>query len=185
MDTHTHTHPEPHSISSYLPEHCLQILLSPLLIHLCKTAQVFSPSGLWQGLAVHFTPAITAIHGSPWLIRLCDSLHRSLRWPKLTAWPCHSTFIPHIQTWPKCEAETWMCLFVFASLHALLIVMSCFSTLNLQMRIICQLLQPELRSEGKRESVYASSYQQFLSFAIFLHSYVVKHLSSTHSPASA
>lgn len=51
------------------------------------------------------------------------------------------------------------------------------------MRIICQLLQPEWRFEGKRESVHAFSYQHILSFAIFLHSYMVKCLSSTHSPA--
>lgn len=152
------THLEPHSISLHLLDRSPQILLSPLLIHLCETAHVFGPSGARWGLAVHFAPAITAVHWSPWLIRWCDSLHQSLRWPKLTAWPCHSTFIPHIQTWPKCEAETWMCLFVFASLHALLIAMRCFNALNLQMRIICRLLQPEWRSEGKRERAHAFFY---------------------------
>jgi hypothetical protein len=67
----------------------------------------------------------------------------------------------------KCEAETRMCLFVFALLHALLIVMICFSTLNLQMRIICQLFQPEWSSESKRERVDAFFFQHSFSFAIF------------------
>ena len=87
---------------------------SPLLIYLLPqtSLQVLNPSILQQGLAVHF---IHSSHcWSPWLIRWYDSLPQSLRWPKLTAWPCHSTFIPHTQTWLKCEAETWMCLFVFA-----------------------------------------------------------------------
>lgn len=112
------------------------------------------------GLAAHFAPAIAATHWSPWLIRWHASLHQSLRWPKLAVQPCHSTFIPHIQTWPKSEAETCMRFSVFASHRALLISVICFGTWNLQVGIICELFW--------RQSGCAFSSQQFPSFVFFL-----------------
>lgn len=112
------------------------------------------------GLAAHLAPAVAATHWSPWLIRWHASLHQSLRWPKLAVQPCHSTFIPHIQTWPKYEAETCMRFSVFVFRQALLIIMICFGTWNLQMGIICELFW--------RQSGCAFSSQQFPSFVFFL-----------------